>query len=405
VTARSFAGGLLALAALALVSVARAADPAPRGWTVTGSQILAVGESGLPVAQLRAYLEPGTLRTSSVLTVGDVIPHGGLVDAAAREDGHDFDPVFGPVSEAVSAAELAIANLETPVAGEDLGITGYPLFNAPEALIESLRDAGFDAVSTANNHAMDRRESGVRNTIEALQRVGLRHAGTAAEPTPGGARAWFDLEVGRAALLSYTFSTNGIMVPPARPWLVNHPIDEDSVVADIQDARSAGADLVLLALHWGEEYRLEPTAGQVRLARVFAEAGADAIVGHHPHVLQRAEVWTLSSPEGQQRHTLVLYSLGNFVSNQRAAPRDAGVMIRAEWIRAPALTRPQLSRVGVVPTWVDAEDASGPAFRILSVAEGVAACQGQSDAALSDRDCERLVAVGAEAEQVFPGAP
>lgn len=390
-------------AVLTLLGVAAAQDDeaAEPEWAIVERSPLAVGANPFAGDRVSPWLDPAQRTQTLVTAVGDVIPHDRLVEGSKRDDGYDFSPSFEDLAPRIAAADLAVANLETPVAGEALRISGYPLFNAPEALPVEMKRLGFDVVTTANNHAMDRRERGALATLAALDRVGLAHAGSASDDTPGAARAWFDLEVGRTALLSYTFSTNGIVVPPSRPWLVNWPIDEAKVLADIADVRAAGADLVLLALHWGVEYESEPRDEQVHLAEVFARGGADAILGGHPHVLQPAEVLTMRNDAGSLRQTLVIYSMGNFLSSQRSTPRDAGIVVEATWIDAPGVARPLLADVTLVPTWVDSTASDAP-YKVVEVATARAACDAGSDSDLDRRDCARLAAVALEAEALYP---
>ncbi len=392
---------LVAPAPAVAADVPEAADDAP-AWRVVDTIPLAVGTNELAGGAAAPYLDADGFASSTVIAVGDVIPHDRLVAGAVSGGGYDFGPLFAPVADAIAGADLAVANLETPVAGPALKITGYPMFNAPDALAATLKEVGFDGVTTANNHSMDRRERGVLNTLKTLDEVGLEHAGTAASDAPGAARAWFDLPVGRVALLSYTFSTNGIVVPPSRPWLVNWPIDEAKVTADIAGARAEGADLVLLGLHWGSEYTPTPSDEQRRLAQVFAEAGADAILGGHPHVLQPAEVLVVENGDGVRRQVPVIHSLGNFVSSQRTRPRDAGILFEATWLSLPGLKRPVLQAVTLRPTWVDDSVAVG-GYEVVEVSDARAACEAGEDPDLSEADCARLDAVAAEADAMYPG--
>lgn len=393
-----------------LLATALLVTACPALATVTKQRATWVATDALPVqldrepqaaAKALPYLRPAAVREFSLAAVGDVIPHRPLLSASRDGDGHDFGDALARIGPTIAQADVAVANLETPLAGADLGFTGYPLFNAPVELASALVDAGFDVLTTANNHSLDRRERGVRRTIEALDGLGVAHAGTAATAEPGASRAWFDTDVGRVALLSWTYGTNGILLPPRRPWLVNTPIDEGRVAEDIRQAREDGAVLVLLALHWGNEYQAQPAEEQRRLARAFAEAGADAVLGGHPHVLQPAEILELEAEDGRRRQCLVVYSLGNFLSNQRKVPRDAGLVARAGWLHVDGFDRPQLAWVDLVPTWVDATGTAGPRYRVLRVDEALRDCEAQTDADLDEEDCTRLASVADESRRLF----
>jgi len=386
------------------------APPQPEAdWLITDIQSLKAGATALPPSGLLPYIPTVNLRTTSVLAVGDVIPHGPVVESAviAPQQGSkskgktwDFKPMYAAVKDRISAADTAIVNLETPLAGVERGITGFPMFNAPDPFGDALLDAGFDIATTANNHCMDRSESGLRTTLATLDNLGLAHAGTATDEHSQHKRSWFETEVGRAVLLSYTFSTNGIPLPKDKDWLVNYPIDEQAVIADITAVRAQGADLVLLALHWGEEYSDHPTREQKRLAHVFAIAGADAVLGGHPHVLQPAEYLRLEKPGEAVRHSLIIYSMGNFLSNQRTWPRDLGLMVEASWFRIDGLN-PQLHTVNLSPIWVDSRDTEGRRYRILELTDALQACKDNTDKDLDALDCSHLRKLDNEAGRVL----
>jgi len=400
----------LVLTSLVLSPAGAQSEPAPQDksgedtWAVVERLRLGLGSTQLPGAAIVPLLDPASSQTMSLAAVGDVIPHATLMASAEVGDGHDFRPIFAAVKERISGYDLAVANLETPVAGADLVIGGYPMFNAPDALPEALQSAGFDAVTTANNHSLDRREQGVLRTLSTLDRIGLPHAGTAAGGEPGAGIAWLDSPLGKVALLSWTYDTNGMLVPKARPWLVNSPIRLEGIADEIRIAREAGARLVLVALHWGREYEDEPRDEQRQLAADIAVAGADAILGSHPHVLQPAELLTLGHADGTRRYCPVFYSLGNFASNQRDFPRDLGAIASIRWVNAPGLRRPAAVSFELHPTWVDNRTRSGKKFRVLEVAAAQKACSEDSDQDLDSSDCRRLRKVSKEAQRLFPQA-
>ncbi|ADU52066.1 Capsule synthesis protein, CapA [Thermaerobacter marianensis DSM 12885] len=226
------------------------------------------------------------LQRATLLSVGDVLLHDTLL-AAGRDPAsgdYDFRPAFAHVRDAIRAADLAVANLEEPVAGADLGYSGYPRFNAPDALLAALRDAGFDVLTNANNHSGAK---GVTRTYAALDRFGFVHTGTARSAAERDRVAMADVRGIRIAFLAYTYGTNGIPLP--EPYMVNL-IDGRRIAADIARARAAGADLVSVSLHFGNEYEPVPSPAQERLVDAVLAAGADIVLGHHPHVLQRAEL-------------------------------------------------------------------------------------------------------------------
>lgn len=204
-------------------------------------------------------------RAATIAFTGDLLPHSPVVAAAAANaegGGWDFRPMFDEVRPIISAADLAICHLESPLSLDDTGLSGYPVFNAPKALGEAAADAGYDGCSTASNHAYDRGAEGVESTVQALEAVGLPQAGMAltaeADPLP----TLYDVNGISVAHISATYGLNGFELPADQPYLVDL-IDPASILAEAAAARSGGADFVIVSLHWGEEYRSEPTEDQL----------------------------------------------------------------------------------------------------------------------------------------------
>lgn len=307
------------------------------------------------------------LETVEIAMVGDVMMHMQQVTAARRSDGsHDLSGVFDGVAPWLRAADLAIANLETVTAGEPArGYTGYPMFNSPDALLDALVDAGIDVLQTANNHSLDRGAAGLQRTLREIEARGLVRTGTWASPEER-VRPWAlvkvaDLEV---AVLASTYGTNGLRLSEADAWMLSR-LEDGSLVRDVEAARRE-ADLVVVGVHWGREYVHAPDPWMRALARELVDAGADIVMGTHPHVLQPAEVMRSHDVLGRPRDALVLYSLGNFVSNQRAPGRDGSVIARVEVRTCGRTGRSWLAGVRYLPFWVDVDLADGTrSYRVV----------------------------------------
>jgi poly-gamma-glutamate capsule biosynthesis protein CapA/YwtB (metallophosphatase superfamily) len=307
----------------------------------------------LPDVEAAAAAEGVQPHLISLTAVGDLMMHGSQVRAALQPDGRYLvEGYFDAVAGRLSAADLTYGNLETTLAGEDMAYAGYPAFNSPRTLATDLRSAGFDVLQTANNHSMDRREKGLIRTLQALDAEGLRHVGTRADPD-GDPTLWVELAGLKVALLAYTFSVNGIPLPPGREQIVSD-LDPERMEAEIGEALAGGADLVIVGCHWGAEYQSTPRPEVVELGTRLVEAGADIVLGGHPHWVQPYEVVTASDG----REGFVAWSLGNFVSNMRKRNEDVGIILELTLALAPdgGLA---LADVGYAPTWVDATDASG----------------------------------------------
>lgn len=214
-------------------------------------------------------------RGFTLVASGDVLPHSSIIDRArfdAGGGGYDFRPMLSGIRSVVSRADLALCHMET-VYGANGDYTGYPTFKSPPEVAQALAVTGYDGCSTASNHSLDDGSGGIRRTLDALDRAGVRHAGSAR--TEAEAHTVTVLRAGSAkvAHLAYTYDTNGLPLPQGQPWAVNL-MDEKKILADARAARKAGADIVVVSLHWGTEWQDEPDEQQVALARDLTAARA-----------------------------------------------------------------------------------------------------------------------------------
>lgn len=290
--------------------------------------------------------EPGPV-TVRLLFTGDVMQHGPQVEAARRGTGFDYSDCFAAVEPRFRAADLTVVNLETTLTRSGR-YSGYPVFRSPAALADALARAGVDIATLANNHCCDGGSAGIRTTVEELERCGIRHTGVFADSLDRLVRHPLFVESRgvRFAFLSYTYGTNGIPVPRGR--YVNR-IDTLAMAADLAAISRDSVDCVVVAMHWGNEYERRPNGVQRRLADFLRRHGADLVIGHHPHVVQ---------PCRADSTHVVLYSLGNFVSNQRRRYCDGGLMAEIDATRHPDGRMTYALRL--VPVWV-----SLPGYRIL----------------------------------------
>ena len=255
-----------------------------------------------------------------IIMVGDILLHTPVEKSCLQPDGsYDYDSLFSHTKEEIAAADLALVNQEVIIGGADLGISGYPCFNADYSLCDSLVGAGFDVICHATNHAMDKGRAGLVNCAEywsdeypEITVLGIHD--TADTSTSCGADpAIIELGDIRIAVLNYTYGTNGISLPADMPFAVDL-LEEKQVAADIQRAEEL-ADFTIVCPHWGTEYRLMPDASQEKWTRIFAQNGADLILGTHPHVIEPIEWVTDEETDEESKHEmLVYYSLGNFVN-------------------------------------------------------------------------------------------
>jgi len=282
----------------------------------------------------------------SLLFIGDIMGHDEQIWSAENRETHTFnyDDVFRYIKPVISQSDIAIANFEVTLAGPPY--MGYPQFSSPADLAVACRNAGIDCFVTANNHAADRGKKGIIGTINRLDSIGIPHTGTFLNYASRDSLT--PLMINRngtsIALLNYTYGTNGIKVP--EPVIVN-ALDKDLITRDIKKAKNNNADIIILFLHWGTEYDTIPAKYQTDLAGYFFSLGVDLVIGSHPHVLQKM-VWIKNPAPGKDG--IIVYSLGNFVSNQRKPKTDGGSMVRIELTRNGDSFK--ISDAGYYLTWV-----------------------------------------------------
>ena len=331
-------------AALLAAAAPHAADGARRQGSVPrlhfpAQQVAAADSTRIPLRRPR---------TARLVFAGDLMQHLPQVEAARRADGtFDYGRTFEAVAPLFADADLAAINLETTLTDSDRH-TGNPCFRSPAALADALRACGIDVCVLANNHCCDGGTEGIRTTLRTLDRAGIGRTGVFADSCDLRRHHPLRLRAGEVevALLDYTYGTNGIPVPHGA--LVNR-IDTAAMRRDLHRARSEGADVVAVCIHWGEEYARRENAAQRRTAAWLRRHGADLVIGSHPHVVQ---------PYRADSAGAVFYSLGNFVSNQRRRYCDGGIVAVIDVVCRDG-QRP-LFRAGTVPVWVLL-----PGYRVL----------------------------------------
>ena len=352
----------------------------------------AVPRAESPKAEAAAPPPPVRAR---ILAVGDLLMHTPLVTTSALPDGGwDFKPLFAPVRPWLEGADFAIANLETTLTGPAYPWAGYPVFNTPPEFARDVKAVGFDALTHANNHSLDYGEYGLKQTSEALERYGVPHTGTSR--TPAERESILVVNVApniKMAVLAYAYGTNGIPLP--QPWSVNM-LDPERIAADVKRARALpDVDLVAVALHMGEEYARRPNEQQESYVNLCLQAGADIILGDHPHVIQRAEMRRQVDAAGGERRQAVIYSLGNFISNQVGLERLAGLMLLIDVKKEQGLTT--VEQVSVVPTYVHTYwTNSTKRYRVVAVEKAMRDYEIKADPLLTADDYAQLKAVWAD---------
>lgn len=296
--------------------------------------------------------------------IGDIMGHGGQVRAAFDEktNTYSYDSTFSRIAPVFALTDLAIANLEVTLAGEPY--SGYPQFSSPDALADGLKTAGIDALVTANNHSVDRGKSGIIRTIDVLNNRGIPFAGTYNDKAHRDSTYPLLVEQNgiRVAILNYTYGTNGIPVPS--PTIVNL-IDTAQIRTDYQKAKAMRVDEVIAFLHWGNEYQQTPSVEQMKLTAFMHNLGLRIVIGSHPHVLQRMEAsMDTDSTEGR----VAVFSLGNFVSNQRNRYQNGGAIALIRLEKNEKGTR--ITHTGHILVWVHLPIRGGKKiYQVLPVSQ------------------------------------
>jgi poly-gamma-glutamate synthesis protein (capsule biosynthesis protein) len=258
----------------------------------------------------------------TLLAVGDNLIHIEVVHSGRQEDGSlNYDHLYSNLKEEITTADIAVVNQETILGGDDFPYSGYPNFNSPTEIGDALVEVGFDVVLQATNHTMDKGLKGIENTFAywktkpEIRVLGINETEEAREEITVIEKNGIKL-----AMLNYTYSLNGYSLPKDMPYLVNL-LDKEKMAKDIKKAEET-ADFTIVFPHWGSEYVYEASSMQKDLTEFYYEHGVDLVIGAHPHVIEPVE-WIETDPDHRM---LVYYSLGNFMSYQKEAPRMLGAM-------------------------------------------------------------------------------
>ncbi|MDO4228616.1 MAG: CapA family protein [Capnocytophaga sp.] len=304
--------------------------------------------------------------TLSLLFMGDIMGHSPQIEGAydSNTKTYNYHPVFNKIKHKFQEVDFAIANLEVTLAGEPF--KGYPQFSSPDALAVACQNSGINVLVTANNHSCDRGKNGIIRTIDVLDSLGIAHTGTFRNREEYEKNNLLVLTKNgiSVGILNYTYGTNGIPIP--EPTIVNI-IDLEKIKIDIQNAKMQPIDKLIVAIHWGVEYQQQQSKKQENIAQFLFENGVDIIIGSHPHVLQPMHYSPIT---GLQNERLVVYSLGNFVSNQRKSPCDGGAMLEITFFKDAQTT--QIINHGYHLVWVNKtqkENSEHHLFEILPCKE------------------------------------
>ncbi|MDD4000365.1 MAG: CapA family protein [Bacilli bacterium] len=258
----------------------------------------------------------------SLVAFGDNLIHDSIYTSSKTEDSYNFVPIFQDVKNYLQNYDLRFINQETILGGSELGLSTYPAFNTPQEMGDALVDAGFNLISLANNHTLDRGEKAIINSVNYWDKQAVVYSGSVLSENESQVKIFKKNGIS-FAFVAYTYGTNGIAHPDGKYYLANL-YDDEKAERDILAIREQ-VDVVIVSMHWGDEYQEKPNQKQINQAENLAKAGADIIIGHHPHVIQ-----PVAMIENEDRKTFVVYSLGNFLSDQVGIDRLIGMGVNLD---------------------------------------------------------------------------
>lgn len=342
-----------------------------------------------PLIETQPIEPEHVVSTASIAATGDILMHMPIVNSCQTgTDSYQFDSIFQFVNSFISEADYAVANLETTLCGTENGYpySGYPAFNCPDEIVDAAKNAGFDMLLTANNHCYDTGETGFLRTISTVQGRGLDSIGTMASKD---APKYLIKNINgiRVGMLCYTYEApptqpeagriymNNIAMAPGSENLINSflPSDINPFVAEIsgylEEMRNAGAEATIVFIHWGVEYETIPNDNQRIIAQELADLGVDVIIGGHPHVVQMVDM--LNSKTDPNHKTVCLYSMGNFISNQRkeemnlkSGHTEDGVLFQITFSKYSD-NSVYLENVDILPLWVDKRPGTNTQYIVI----------------------------------------
>ena len=358
------------------------------------------GEQELELLQVQLLPNTTTVRISSV---GDIMTYDDQINAAAQADGsYDFSGCFSRVTDYLSAADVTTANLETTFT-DGYDYTGsVPFFNAPVELATNLADAGFDMLTTANTYSILYGVSGLYSTIQHVRSAGLDNVGTyytQEERNTNGGAILKDIGGVKVAFLAYTKNVNDMFVPEGSEYTVNilyedycdtyTGIKEDMLLSDVQAAKDAGAEIIIVLPHWGSEYVFTTRSTQEEIADLLFASGVDAIIGTHSHVVNAMETRQVTTVDGEEKTVFIAYGLGNFLSAMYRDYTRETVILNLEFEKDLDTGEVTLSNVNYIPCYIMDTGPDGVTkYQVVSIHDEMANYEACTPGCIDDETYE-----------------
>jgi poly-gamma-glutamate capsule biosynthesis protein CapA/YwtB (metallophosphatase superfamily) len=351
-----------------------ASSPAPATGTSaaeTSSTTTVTPRSSSAATTSTTAAPAGNATRITVAAVGDIMVHESQLAGSyvAASGSYDFHPSFAPIAPYIRAADFAVGNFETRTAGAARGYSGFPLFNTPGTIVQAVKDAGFDLVGTANNHALDQDYEGLVKTLDTFAVYDLPSVGNYRSADDRQKVFMADIRGVKVAFLAYTEILSRTTLPADKPWCVSMLGDGSACMEQAKAARAQGADIVIAMLHWGEEDQRTQSANQWTIGTRLLRNGVDVVIGSHPHVVQPIARLTVERG-GRQSAGYLAYSLGNFLSNQTWQYCDSGIVLYVDIVKDGDGAR--VSGLRYLPVYVEKQPLAGQEqWRVVPVLPGV----------------------------------
>ena len=359
-------------------------------------------ESEEELELLQVQLLPNTT-TVSITSVGDIMTYDDQISAAAQADGsYDFTSCFSLVSDYLSAADVTTGNLETTFT-DGYDYTGsVPFFNAPVELAANLANVGFDMLTTANTYSILYGVSGLYSTIQHVRSAGMDNIGTyytQEERNTNGGAIIKDINGVKVAFLAYTKNVNDMFVPEGSEYTVNilyedycdtyTGIKEEMLLNDVQAAKDAGAEIIIVLPHWGSEYVFTTRSTQEEIADLLFSHGVDAIIGAHSHVVNAMETRQITTVDGEEKTVFIAYGLGNFLSAMYRDYTRETVILNLEFEKDLDTGKVSLSNVNYIPCYIMDTGPDGVTkYQVVSIHDEIAAYDACSPGCIDDETYE-----------------
>lgn len=334
--------------------------------------------------------------TIEIVAVGDILMLQSQINSAKIPglNQYLFHSMFEPIMPYIQSADLAIGNLESPLAGRESPYqqrnpeTHYPMLNCPDELASALKDAGFHVLITANNHCLDRGVKGLKRTLAILDQHELEHTGTFNSLLSSKDLLIKDIQGIKVGILAYTRGVNFNPYPNSQPWLVNR-LRKKKIRNDIRQLKEKNIDLVIVAIHFGKEFRHTPVEHQQNWVKKLFQYGADIVLGCHPHVLQPMILKQVEDGYGEVKDRFAIYSLGNFISDELLRhPQTLDGVILSLTVQKDDDGMVSIVGVNYIPTWIQRKKTKGRlSFKVIPISDILS---GKSDIPLSQGDSKMM---------------